>query len=593
MGLNDLDGYTFLVNGKVRSSLFSVIFQGPPFDTRPSFFLAMRIDQLLLDPVAGLDSLARRSLHLVLRHAQTSNLGFERDQQVVQEVHAALLRVVDTAIREELHSLNSRIWRVPNIPNEIWSEIWGQLTMHDRIVVTHVCRDWRRLALESPTLWSNIDFEHCCNAEIEDFPSTCRLDESPHSEHGGRTSSWTHIDSLPVLLERGRAPLRFSLKITGYHLDCTESLLLTISEAINTHAQRLVSLEVVAENQRLDFSLFLVYSGPFFPKLTTLSASEYWEDGGTNIPSDDSLAMDARISEFTAPILRTAELKVYSPWIEPLLSKSPFFCVRTATFRPIQYSDVLNVLRACPQLASLHLDFYDWRSDGARLLEGDHRGFDHTLEDLQITDLPLCSFDKPNEGQLLDILFRPSRRSIHVSFSVLKVAELASGAFLRALAMFTDLSRDHTGAANETLVVTVTFSEITVEVWKPWAAAKQRRSLNLIRSPLLDAALALVWKTLDMARICTFELRLSTIHGGPLPSIQCMPLCSVSELQLFAIQKPIGISLGILREADLRATVPKACRVQLKNIDGVGAVSSVQSFGDAESFLSWLSSINP
>jgi len=43
----------------------------------------------------------------------------------------------------------------------------GTLALHDRVRATHVCRDWRQLALATPQLWTRLDIRRYCCASSD------------------------------------------------------------------------------------------------------------------------------------------------------------------------------------------------------------------------------------------------------------------------------------------------------------------------------------------------------------------------------------------------------------------------------------------
>ena len=357
MHLRSFNGLEILsahATGTFRCPLFfRSSFHSPPLTPRPPVSPSRLAVQMLPDPLDVAKNAARQTLYYALRHCQFTEPGAERDQETIEDLHVAILEAMDEAIRDELYSFNPRIWRVPNAPNEVWSEIWTLLPMHDRVAVSHVCRDWRRIALSSPSLWSDIDFEYSCNAHYEDYPKQCRLDGSPDLEHGSHINTWTHIGSLRKILKRGNAPISFSLRISGEHWNCTEEVLRTLARTLKPHVHRLVDLKIVADEQRLDLALFLIQIGPVFPRLVSLIAKEDWNDAIGNVASKEAIAMDARMNEFEAPMLRTAEIDIRLPYLQLLISKAQVPDLRRAMFHPRSYKEGIDILHACPRLTSL------------------------------------------------------------------------------------------------------------------------------------------------------------------------------------------------------------------------------------------------
>jgi len=571
------------------------VFGSPPTSTWSPAPYSMRDPPVPAKLLTDVTRATRRSIHDILCHFQNTAPGAECDQHVIQNLHFTLLLAIDGAIRQKLYNLNPRIWRLPNIPNEVWLEIWSRLPMHGRLAVTHVCRDWRQLALGSPTLWSDIEFEYCCNAYSENDLATCRLNGSPHRDHGGRTTSWTHRESLPEILRRGRGPLRFSLTISGDDWNCTEYFLVDMARALKPHAHRLVDLKVTGSYQQLDLPLLLVLAGPTFPRLGSLFASDFCQDAETN-PSPTSIGVYARLGEFQAPALRSADLDIYSPWLEPLLLNSQMTNLTTAMFCPGHYNDAIGILHACPRLKSLHLTFTGLGPTNKIWPGTDGLAVGHLLEDLHVTDLPVDDFNPGAAARFLDSALRPSRQSIKVSLSTLNDTQRATRAYRRATTMFCDLFGEPRVGTDATLEVTTAEFGATVDLCRPATVhysskGCRRRQLTFDWMNDVSVAMSPVWRTIDAARIRTFKLNMRTSYLPPFPVMRVASRNQTGafvlpNLELFVLVKSREASLSRLRAIDWATTVPKSCKFEVKLQE---AVPLVFIFRQTDLFMLWLS----
>lgn len=90
--------------------------------------------------------------------SQTAEAAYCACSDSIISLHVAIQNCVRVTLAHELrtHTAQRASWR--QLPAEIWYTIWGILPLEDRVNVSHVCSEWRRLVLETPTLWNSLDF---------------------------------------------------------------------------------------------------------------------------------------------------------------------------------------------------------------------------------------------------------------------------------------------------------------------------------------------------------------------------------------------------------------------------------------------------
>ncbi|KAH7102754.1 hypothetical protein BKA62DRAFT_769303 [Auriculariales sp. MPI-PUGE-AT-0066] len=252
----------------------------------------------------------------------------------VHDIAAAILKTVQMVLSAALREVNRENMLYSELPREIWSRIWENLSTDDCLAVSQVCRDWRETAWSWPKLWTHIEYRFTCTGE-ENRPVTK-----------------TNVDRLEHYIERS-APLALDVSIkleqheeTGidgywYVRDCHDLL--------KAHAARIGSIRVDGDSMSgMSEILNGLKSLPLLKKLIINSQRFSWNDfrrqsfdgeyvcpileevhvGGTD------LALSAPHFKLTAPRLRNVESRL-RVWFDTfkLLSAGPLQSL-TMTMEP-------------------------------------------------------------------------------------------------------------------------------------------------------------------------------------------------------------------------------------------------------------------
>ncbi|EJD42676.1 hypothetical protein AURDEDRAFT_126267 [Auricularia subglabra TFB-10046 SS5] len=108
----------------------------------------------LVQPTSGA---LETSVTNVLRDALDRSLSEFGHSHAVAQATAVVTDRVHGALVSELRATNRRRSPILRVPNEISCMIWSLLDLRDKIAVTHVCADWRTVALGTPTLWRTLE----------------------------------------------------------------------------------------------------------------------------------------------------------------------------------------------------------------------------------------------------------------------------------------------------------------------------------------------------------------------------------------------------------------------------------------------------
>ncbi|KAG2053642.1 hypothetical protein BDR06DRAFT_452206 [Suillus hirtellus] len=236
---------------------------------------------------------------------------------------------------------NDRIPIISRLPDEILLIIFGHLEEEKRLngydshdnefasdvtggvpaclVVTHVCRHWRKVALECPTLWT--------------FISSASL-------------RW-----LDVMLERSqKAPLIVTYNPFSISLD-------NFLEKVLLHLPHIKYLELRAHSYNVGRVMNLLSSQPA-PMLETFKFSVE-----CNLPP--TVSISNTIFQGQAPLLRHLDVDYCNPrWSSCIFGGLRALCVRKTSL-----SDILSVLRCTPVLEQFTLQLQLPESDQSTLID--------------------------------------------------------------------------------------------------------------------------------------------------------------------------------------------------------------------------------
>ncbi|KZW03123.1 hypothetical protein EXIGLDRAFT_828863 [Exidia glandulosa HHB12029] len=125
------------------------------------------------------------------------------------------------------------------LPPETWSEIWSLLArLEDRITVSHVCSEWRTMALADHRLWGHlaVRLDQLVTWRIRDWAERARLGE----EENRVAARWLRL--AEHALERAGHTVSLDIRIN--HEKMTNEWITEFCALINKHAPRVVRLSL-------------------------------------------------------------------------------------------------------------------------------------------------------------------------------------------------------------------------------------------------------------------------------------------------------------------------------------------------------------
>ncbi|EJD41331.1 hypothetical protein AURDEDRAFT_169487 [Auricularia subglabra TFB-10046 SS5] len=222
----------------------------------------------------------------------------------------------------------------PKLPNELWCMIWKDLPLADRLRVTHTCRDWRALCLNTPHVWQYLDFW------FYRHPETCTCIGCAF-QHGHSRPVRNNSVLVSLALPRSRQ-LDLFLSIGDRGSDCG----LTCSEPaeylsslLRPHRRRLRSIDAHLYNA---FTLtYFLDEMKSFPALTSLSATS---------ANDRSFGVPLAKERLNMPSLEQLSLvHGWAIWD----CKQSFPAVKRLTAPYGWCNSLRNLVESCPNIASL------------------------------------------------------------------------------------------------------------------------------------------------------------------------------------------------------------------------------------------------
>ena len=248
-----------------------------------------------------------------------------------------LQQAIDAEIKSLQKSIRALTLRrnalspISSLPPEIFEAIFtflclpvleGKMSDHHqaRLLVSHVCHQWREIALNHPFLWSNIDFIN---------PSLA-----------GATEILARVKSVPLYLE-ARVP----------HFNWDDAQFSTFRKALQAHISDVCHLSISAELIRLHKTLGgLTSPAPTLEYLSLFSRGGYW-----NSETGDHLFIPDTLFRGSAPKL--SRLKLFNceiSWSSTLLKGLKHLEMRSPKPRP-KIAAWLDALDDMSQLKTLIL----------------------------------------------------------------------------------------------------------------------------------------------------------------------------------------------------------------------------------------------
>ncbi|KZV92826.1 hypothetical protein EXIGLDRAFT_692377 [Exidia glandulosa HHB12029] len=234
------------------------------------------------------------------------------------------------------------------LPDEVWFMVWQDLPLVDRLRVTHVCHDWRRLALGTPLIWCDIDLW------VYRHPDACKCDDCSLTPglHPMLSNARLvrHVLSLsqklPLYVTFGDRDTVFEL---GFSSECRDAVKVLVG-ALEPHAGRIAALHGTLASPFVMTMFFESVSA--FPRLVSMSVT-------TSNPEALGVPLYRTVVSF--PQLRT--LHITGGWANWLLDNQVFPAVATLRVTFAWTNATLALIRACPSIECLELWIPD-RIDG-------------------------------------------------------------------------------------------------------------------------------------------------------------------------------------------------------------------------------------
>ncbi|KZW02687.1 hypothetical protein EXIGLDRAFT_829203 [Exidia glandulosa HHB12029] len=229
------------------------------------------------------------------------------------------------------------------LPDEVWCMIWQDMPLVDRLRITHVCHDWRQLALGSPRVWCTVDlwfYRHDDNCACDD----CALSPAPHPMISNARLvryALTLSRSVPLCVSLGDRGSEFALGLFRTDCDAAVHLILAL---LQPHIDRLAALHAdLFSAYVLTKFLSLI---PALPRLVSLT---------TTSPNFNALGVPLCKSVIAMPQLRTLSMTGgWGHWL--LYSRTQVFPAVTTLRVTFGWTKAtLAMIRACPNLQCLEL----------------------------------------------------------------------------------------------------------------------------------------------------------------------------------------------------------------------------------------------
>ena len=248
----------------------------------------------------------------------------------LQQAIDAEIKSLEESIRE-LRLRRNALSPISSLPPEVFAAIFsflclpaleGEMSDHHqaRLLVSHVCHQWRQIALNQPFLWSNIDF------------TNLSLD--------GATELLARAKSVPLYLEA-----RVS------HRNWDDARFSRFQKELQAHLPDVCHLKISAELIRLHKTL-----GELISPAPTLEYLSLFSHGGIqNSETGDHLSIPDTLFSGSAP--RLSRLKLFNceiNWTSTLLKRLKHLEMRSPNPRP-KLAAWLDALDAMSQLQTLVL----------------------------------------------------------------------------------------------------------------------------------------------------------------------------------------------------------------------------------------------
>ncbi|KAH7103592.1 hypothetical protein BKA62DRAFT_695842 [Auriculariales sp. MPI-PUGE-AT-0066] len=555
--------------------------------------MAWTPDQFSIEEVR---KLASKSFH--------SSLSGRNTHQDVSTAGEALIEAFVHQIKTEAHllnyALNQRAAHGHGLPRELWAAIWSTLGLDDRIVVTHVCHDWRTLALSSPNVWSDLCVRYWCDQRNGDCRDAARrYDSEPEKDEWTRLVVWPPLRAVKILLERGiSTPLYFDATFIGDH-GCVREEFVRLADELRGHAHRLARLQLRVATSAFIPLLFRRINLPYLLlrelvcSVPTLGQWNPWE----SVPVASQLVEGD--TTFHAPQLQLLDLQNAGTYVPRpnasanLAFRQGFRHVREATLMPQSLDDVKTIVLDCPKIEVLRLNAVNMDMQSGNLVGLAAA----TLRDLHISEIRPSIFSVPDLGAKCPLFVSSSLRTLVIHLA----REFPNGVWTivhqEVLAQFWPIFSALRGPLD--LTVSLKESNLIISARENSGPESERRtrivdcSTNqggfvVWQNSLLTMG-GLLWNYLDISSVKTLTIVLNgsmyqeySIGSAKLPNVDCLEIHDISNYSNRPSARLVHVNWA--------EAVPGTAKVKLKTfiVHGDPQYDTEHFFDDVESFQEWL-----
>lgn len=261
-------------------------------------------------------------------------------------------KCVTATLAPELRRHNTRLALTSRLPPEVLCMPWEHLSVTDLLTVSHVCWDWRALALDSPHLWCNADITFSKHGSYCDCTACSAIYDGQLKCARCRQAclqGTTNADIARYTLSRSRTlPVSIHMQLSGKDLDfdyfCED-----VGSCVDEYAHRLRELFVELEDPSVLGEL--LECSKAFPLLTILDCDINRDDLATDDPlGSNHFEKTIRLPDF--PKLRSLLFRGTSAtvaWEHCTLNRLAHLHCAFSTAQ-----ELATALSACPLLQSLH-----------------------------------------------------------------------------------------------------------------------------------------------------------------------------------------------------------------------------------------------
>lgn len=268
----------------------------------------------------------------IFRHWHLNRCAAKSSGERLGDICEAVLNAVRSTLADRATSHNATVARVSTLPAELLSTVFHQLPADtDRLRVSQACRQWRAVAHDDATLWTEQTLAHAGDAAVACFGP--RLD-----------------------LTKG-APLTLDLSLRDHRSNprlLSEARIPALAETLGRHMHHVRELKTKLHT-RVDAERFLAALSVEAPDLETLHLVNLSGSGA------GALALPADMFKGSAPRLRTAVLERFA--LPPDVESIPSWrAVQDLAYNaPDRFNptDIDVLMRSCPSLRRVALVLRD------------------------------------------------------------------------------------------------------------------------------------------------------------------------------------------------------------------------------------------